>query len=106
MPQADDVGRRIDERLAQWNARLDRVDVAQSRPVSIESPVRAEPPAGHVLFVPSPAGYELVEGDGTTPSTGQRIELVGREGSSYAVTRVVRSPLPGDRRRCAYLELT
>ena len=109
MADRDDPGRRLDARFADWDARLDRLDAQRSPEaepeVEAEVEVTQQPaPGGHVLFVPSPSGYELVERDGTTPSTGEKIALDGREGS-YAVTRVVRSPLPDDRRRCAVLEL-
>jgi hypothetical protein len=110
MGDKDDSGRRLDARFADWDARLDRVDAQRRHAAEVEAEVVVETteqpaPGGHILFVPSPSGYELVERDGTTPSTGEEIELAGREGR-YAVTRVVRSPLPDDRRRCAYLELT
>ena len=113
MADRDDAGRRLDARFADWDARLDRLDTQRSpaleRKVEAEGADADEDGAreghcGHVLFVPSASGYELVERDGSTPSIGEEIELDGREGS-YAVTRVVRSPLQGDRRPCAYLEL-
>ena len=116
MAEKEDPGRRLDARFADWDARLDRLDAqrgpAAEREVKAEAEAEVEvevneqrgEPEGHVLFVPSSSGYELVERNGMTPSTGERIELDGREGS-YAVTRVVRSPLPDDERRCAYLEL-
>lgn len=116
MGDREDPARRLDARFADWDARLDRLDAERRQAAEPEvapgtgvevaaQPAAREPaPGGHVLFVPSPSGYELVERDGATPSTGEMIELDGREGS-YAVTRIVRSPLPGDRRRCAVLEL-
>lgn len=109
MGDRDDPGRRLDTRFADWDARLDRVDAQRRNAAEVEAEVVVEiteqpVSGGHILFVPSPSGYELVERDGTTPSIGEKIELAGREGS-YAVTRVVRSPLPDDRRHCAYLEI-
>ena len=101
----DSAGRSIDARLADWEARLDRLETEEQRPTQEVSEAPAEPAVGgHVLFVPSPSGYALVERGGESPSVGELIELEGRE-ESYAVARVVRSPLPGDARRCAYLEL-
>lgn len=55
----------------------------------------------HILFVPAGDAYRLVEVDGAPPSTG---ETVDADGVAYRVTRVGPSPLPGDPRRCAYLE--
>ena len=55
----------------------------------------------HVLFVPSAAGYTLLERDGVAPEAGDTVEV---DGSRYVVRRHGPSPLPGPRRRCAYLE--
>jgi hypothetical protein len=56
----------------------------------------------HLLFVSKPTGYELREGDGELPAVGAVVEVegVGR----MVVTRIAPSPLPGDERRCAYLQ--
>ena len=56
----------------------------------------------HLLFVWKPSGYELVEQDGDAPAMGARVELDGQE---YHVTKLAPSPLPGDRRACAYLSV-
>ena len=55
---------------------------------------------GHVLFVSTPTGYQLVERDGEAPSVGQEVELDDRR---QRVLKVGASPLPGDDRACAYL---
>jgi hypothetical protein len=91
------VAHDIDTRLADWGARLDRLEAGAPAPRDV--PVSGD----HLLFVPSPSGYELVERVGDSPSVGELLELEGRRGR-YAVMRIVRSPLPGDGRRCAYLE--
>jgi hypothetical protein len=54
----------------------------------------------HLLFVWSPSGYELVEEPGDVPTVGAEVD---REGQPLRVTKVAPSPLPGDRRLCAYL---
>jgi hypothetical protein len=54
----------------------------------------------HLLFVWKPSGYELVERDGEPPAVGSAIDLGDR---SEHVTKIGPSPLPGDRRPCAYL---
>jgi hypothetical protein len=90
-------GPSIDARLADWEARLERLE---ERPSPEAAP---EPNGGHLLFVPSAGGYELVEGAGQSPSPGDLLEIDGSDGR-YAVMRVVNSPLPGDGRSCAYLE--
>jgi hypothetical protein len=70
------------------------------------TPANEEPtPAAHeeetVLFVPSPAGYRLLLRSGPLPEIGDEI---GVSGGRLVVVKVGASPLPGDRRRCAYLE--
>lgn len=57
--------------------------------------------AAHVLFVPSATGYTLVERDGVAPEAGDVVDV---DGASFVVRRHGPSPLPGPRRRCAYLE--
>jgi hypothetical protein len=55
----------------------------------------------HLRFVWTANGYELRERDGEVPSVGEEVE----EGEQrLRVTKVAPSPLPGDLRRCAYLQ--
>lgn len=56
---------------------------------------------GWVAFVSSSAGYRIAERVGEAPARGAVVEL---DGGSYRVRRLGPSPLPGDRRRCAYVE--
>ncbi len=55
----------------------------------------------YVLFVWTPAGYELHERAGEPPPVGTEVE---EDGTRYTVSKVAPSPLPGDNRRCAYLQ--
>jgi hypothetical protein len=55
---------------------------------------------GHLLFVWKPSGYELREADGDVPAVGAEVDT---DGQTLRVTKVAPSPLPGDRRQCAYL---
>jgi hypothetical protein len=55
----------------------------------------------HCLFVSKPTGYELVERDGAPPAIGSAVELDDQ--SRWMVNRIGPSPLPQDRRPCAYL---
>ena len=55
---------------------------------------------GHLLFVWNTAGYELREQDGDVPAVGSEVET---EGQMLLVTKVGPSPLPRDKRLCAYL---
>jgi hypothetical protein len=54
----------------------------------------------YLLFVWKPSGYELVEQEGDPPAVGAHVEI---EGEQLYVTKLAPSPLPGDRRVCAYL---
>jgi hypothetical protein len=111
--KTDPAGDSLDARLADWEARLNRLESESPEqlppePEPVEEPdVEQDGPQhagrGHLLFVPTPGGYELVEETGERPFLGDLLELDGREGR-FAVTRIVRSPLPGDVRPCAYLE--
>ena len=56
--------------------------------------------ATHVLYL-AHDGYRLAEADGRAPAVDTVVEIDGHE---FIVTRVGRSPLPGDRRDCAYVE--
>jgi hypothetical protein len=56
---------------------------------------------GHVLFVWTPAGYELLSRSGRPPRLG---EEVGVSGGARVVTKIGPSPLPGDPRPCAFLD--
>jgi hypothetical protein len=82
---------------------------AQARALAEVEQAASEPPGGaarpydesaHVLVVPG-AAYRLVYREGPPPASGDRLTI---DDASYRVTRVGRSPLPGDRRGCAFLE--
>jgi hypothetical protein len=55
----------------------------------------------YLLFIWKPTGYELRERDGELPALGA---VLDEEEGRMIVTRVGPSPLPGDDRRCAYLQ--
>lgn len=56
---------------------------------------------GYLVFVWKSSGYELRERDGDVPSVGDEVE---EDGTQMRVTKVAPSPLPGDDRRCAYVQ--
>jgi hypothetical protein len=58
----------------------------------------------HVLFIWHSSGYQLLSREGTVPEAGAEISLSDHGGVRYLVSKVGPSPLPGDRRRCAFLE--
>ena len=55
----------------------------------------------HLRFVWKATGYELREREGEAPSVGDQVE---EDDERLFVTKVAPSPLPGDTRRCAYLQ--
>ena len=55
---------------------------------------------GYLLFISKPSGYELRSRDGVLPGVGDEIE---EDGTRLRVSKIAPSPLPGDRRACAYL---
>jgi hypothetical protein len=56
---------------------------------------------GYLLFISKPTGYELREREGDLPGVGEEIQ---EDGAQMRVSKIGPSPLPGDRRRCAYLQ--
>jgi hypothetical protein len=55
----------------------------------------------YFLFLSKPTGYELLDREGEPPSVGSIVELEGQ--GRWIVNRISPSPLPQDRRPCAYL---
>ena len=51
--------------------------------------------------MPSTNGYDLVEREGDPPRPGGEVEAGERR---FRVVKAAPSPLPGDRRACAYLQ--
>ncbi|HVM56162.1 MAG TPA: hypothetical protein VMT74_01785 [Gaiellaceae bacterium] len=58
---------------------------------------------GHLVFVWKTTGYELRERDGDVPPVGAEVQ---QDGETMRVAKIAPSPLPGDRRQCAYLVRT
>ena len=55
----------------------------------------------YLLFISKPTGYELRERQGDLPRVGEELQ---EDGTRLQVSKIGPSPLPGDRRRCAYLQ--
>jgi chemotaxis protein histidine kinase CheA len=69
----------------------------------LPAPTPEPEPQAHVLFLTTHEGYELYERDGVVPGAGTEVAL--GDGRLAEVVKVGPSPLPGDRRRCAYAQL-
>ena len=110
LPSLDRLAELI-ERVVELLDEVGRSPVREPAPAPAPTPAsdvepRAVPnPApsvdGHILFVPWPDGYRLQEREGAPPARGDVLEL-GED--AFSVLRLGPSPLPGDRRRCAYLQ--
>lgn len=94
---------RLAELVARVVALLDQVTLAPEPVPAATTPGHDEPEpvvAGWLAFVASPGGYRLLERDGPPPNRGATVELDGL----CLVVRLGPSPLPGDRRRCVFVE--
>lgn len=85
-------------------AQIERLEdaVAESNGAAAAEPEperEAEP--AYLIFVWTPDGYGLRAAEGAAPEAGTRLSIAGAE---HVVAKLGPSPLPGDRRRCAYLE--
>jgi len=56
---------------------------------------------GYLLFISKPSGYELRQRQGDPPAVGDVLEETD---GPMRVSKLAPSPLPGDSRRCAYLQ--
>jgi chromosome segregation ATPase len=95
----DDAIARLRIELGEVRARMIATDDGGSR----QDPEDQEA-AGHVLFVSGPSSYGLLVQEGRAPEVGSEIVLSDSAEGRYRVCKVGPSPLPNDRRRCAFLE--
>ena len=82
--------RRLQEEIARLHDEFSKLRL-------VEAP---ESPASHLLFVPTPARYLMVERQGPPPAPGEELEL--NEGT-FLVGKLGRAPFPGEQRPCAFL---
>jgi hypothetical protein len=84
-----------------WQERIARyVSVSEN---AIEHDNGHEADQSHLLFVSTSRGYALVERDGPPPAAFRDVTVPGHDGL-FRVVKVATSPLPNDRRVCAYLQ--
>jgi hypothetical protein len=88
------------ERLEAENRRLqNEIERLQSEFTRLKV---VEAPSSHLLFVPTPARYLLVEREGAPPEPGSELD-VGEAADAFVVTKVGPAPFPGESRPCAFL---
>ncbi|MGL6279604.1 MAG: hypothetical protein ACRC50_08645, partial [Gaiella sp.] len=97
---------RREEALARREEELERASAAVAAAAEAAAATQAAAPLdharddAHVVVLPRD-GYRLVARPGPAPPAGTSLDL---DGLTFSVTHVGRSPLPGDDRRCAFLE--
>ena len=99
-PQLEELeaeNKRLQEEIERLHSEFTRL-----RAIEAERAAEPEPelPKTHVLFVPTPTRYLLLERQGPPPDAGAELSL--SEGS-FVVGKVGRAPVPGERRACAFL---
>jgi archaellum component FlaC len=90
--------KRLQEEIERLHSEFTRLRVIEAERVEPEP--EPELPKTHVLFVPTPTRYLLLERQGPPPDAGTELSL--SEGS-FVVGKVGRAPVPGERRACAFL---
>ena len=93
---ASDTIEELQNTIGQLHERLAQIEPAAAEP-------QPAPEPSHVAFVPTQAGYALVEREPPVPPIGSELGLPSVDGR-FRVVRLGPSPLPLDRRRCVYLE--
>jgi hypothetical protein len=92
------------DRLQAENRRLQHeIDRLQSEFIRLKVVEAPEQPSSHVVFVPTPERYLLLERQGPPPDPGEELEL--SEGR-FVVGKLGRAPFPGERRPCVFLLAT
>jgi hypothetical protein len=93
------------DRLKSENFRLqDEIERLRGEFTKLKLVEAPEAPSSHLLFVPTPARYLLVEREGAPPEAGDELELP-EVGGRLVVAKLGRAPFPGESRPCAFLLL-
>lgn len=89
------------ERLESENRRLqDEIERLRGEFTKLTLVETPKPATAHLLFVPSPERYALVERDGPAPSEGSEVEL---DEELFVVSKLGPAPFPDEPRVCAFL---
>lgn len=89
------------DRLEAENRRLqDEIERLRGEFTKLKLVETPEPATEHLLFVPTPKRYELVERDGPAPAEGATLVLDERP---FVVSKVGPAPFPSEPRSCAFL---
>jgi hypothetical protein len=99
VPDAEPQLERLKSENRQLQDEIERLRGEFTKLKLVEAP---EAPSSHLLFVPTPARYLLVERDGAPPALGEELELPD-VGGRLLVQKIGRAPFPGESRPCAFL---
>jgi hypothetical protein len=100
-PEPDFELERLEAENRRLHDELERLRAEFTRLKVVEAPPHNEVVA-HLLFVPTPERYLLVERDGAPPAPGEELDVPEAE-ARFGVVKVGRAPYPGELRPCAYL---
>ena len=96
-PEPDPELNRLEAENRRLQDEIERLRGEFTKLKLVETP---RPASAHLLFVPTPTRYLLVERDGAPPQPGARLEL---EQGAFAVAKLGDAPFPGEDRPCAFL---
>jgi hypothetical protein len=99
VPDAEPELERLEAENRRLQTEIERLQNEFTRLKVVEAP---QPASAHLLFVPTPARYLLVERDGAPPDPGSELD-VAEAAETFVVTKVGAAPFPGERRPCAFL---
>jgi hypothetical protein len=93
--------RRLQDEIERLRSEFTRLKVVEEpEPEEPEEPKEPEQSSSHVVFIPTPERYVLLERQGPPPEPGVELDLP--EGG-FVVGKIGRAPFPGERRPCAFL---
>ena len=93
-----------DDAIARLQMELDEKAGTAGADGSSADQTREDDGTAHLLFVANGSRYGLLLRDGPVPDLHAEIVLTDAFEGRFRVCKVGRSPLPGDPRRCAFLE--
>ena len=99
----EDLGDEVDDRTRQLKE-LQAAFAEQQPATDGDADGQVPEPARHLMFVPTAAGYVLVERESPPPLRGSSVTVPEAGDAAFHVTKIARSPLPFDARPCAYLQ--
>ena len=97
VPDLEPEINRLQDENRRLQGELDRLRSEFARLRLVEA---LEQPSSHLVFVPTPQCYHVLEREGPPPEPGEELEL---SAGTFVVGKVGRAPFPGERRPCAFL---